>query len=234
MLITAPTALIGADALKSGTTSDSLPSDEIGDSCSSQGLSETINQNASSEVGGCCPCTNFDITHQPTKLEQSKVKGHQLYSRSIQPTWYTKYQWISVCISSYKVFCNICCSARKRGLVKFSKRYNLAFVEEGFSNWKKALQRFAEHEKSEMHRESLAKLSSIKRAVDVGVQLSSQRETEMKNHRAMFMKLLDCVLFWLGKDFHFVVTTRTAQHLREISISYYSSRQKTMLHLVPG
>ena len=53
LLITAPTALIGADALKSGITSDSLPSDEIGDSCSSQGLSETIDQNTSSEVG-CC------------------------------------------------------------------------------------------------------------------------------------------------------------------------------------
>ena len=129
LFVTAPTALIGADALKSGITSDSLPSDQIGDSCSSQGLSKTIDQNASSEVGCCCPCcTNFDIAHQPTKLEQSKVKGHQLYSRSIQLTWYTKYQWISVC---YKVFCSICCSARKRGLVKSSKRYYRAFFEEG-------------------------------------------------------------------------------------------------------
>ena len=78
------------------------------------------------------------------------------------------------------MFCNICCSARQCGLVNFSKRFILAFVEEGFSNWKKALQRFAQHEKSEMHRESVVRLSLIKRAVDVGVQLSSQCETEKK------------------------------------------------------
>ena len=128
-----------------------------------------------------------------TNLEQSKAKGHQSYSRSIQSSWYTKYQWISVCMASFKVYCNICCSARKRGLVKFG--YNLAFVEGGFSNWKKALQRFSEHEKNEIHREALTKVSSLTKSVDVGVQLSTQHDAEMKNHRAMFMKLLDCVLF---------------------------------------
>ena len=39
-----------------------------------------------------------------------------------------------------------------------------------------------------MHRDSVAKLSLIKRAVD-GVQLSLQHETEMKNHHAMFTEL---------------------------------------------
>ena len=33
------------------------------------------------------------------------------------------------------------------------------------------------------------------KTVDVGVQLSSQRDTEMKNHRAMFMKLQNCIVF---------------------------------------
>ena len=119
------------------------------------------------------------------------------------------------------MYCNICCSARQRGLVTFSKRYNLAFVEGGFSNWKKALQRFSEHEKNQMHREALTKVSLIMKSVNVGVQLSAQRDTEMKHHCAMFMKLLDCILFfWLGKDFHFVAIMRTAQPLREIYISY--------------
>ena len=51
---------------------------------------------------------------------------------------------------------------------------------------------------------------------------------------AGFMKLLDCILFWLGKDFHFVAIMRTAQPLREIYISYYFSRLKTVLDLVCG
>lgn len=119
-------------------------------------------------VACSCPCcTNYDVPHQPTDLEQSKAKGQQSYSRSIQPSWYKKYQWISVCTSSFKVYCHICCSARDRGLVTFSKRYNLAFVKGGFSNWKKALQRFSEHEKSEMHQEALTKFSSMMKSLDI-------------------------------------------------------------------
>ena len=59
-----------------------------------------------------CPCcTNFDIAHQPTNLSGSKSKGHQLYSRTIQSSWYARYKWITVCTSSYRVYCHICCSA---------------------------------------------------------------------------------------------------------------------------
>ena len=145
-----------------------------------------------------CPCcANFDDAHQPKELEGSKTPhGQQTsYTRSIQVSWYEKHPWISVCTSSYKVFCQVCCSARSQDLVTFSKRYNSTFVEGGFSNWKKALQRFAEHEKSEMHREAVMKLVAKSSTVDVGTQLSRQRDAEQRNHRAMMLKVLECVRF---------------------------------------
>ena len=39
------------------------------------------------------------------------------------------------------------------------------------------------------------KLAAKSSTVDVGVQLSSQHEAEMRNHRAMFLKLLNCVRY---------------------------------------
>ena len=145
----------------------------------------------------CLCCTNFDLAHQPIELGRSKTPHGQQksYSRSIQTSWYAKYPWITVCTSSYKIFCRVCCSAKSKDLITFSKHCNLTFVEEGFSNLKKALQRFTAHEKSEMHREAILKLSAMSSAVDVGVQLSTQHEAEMRNNRAMFLKLLECVRY---------------------------------------
>ena len=94
-----------------------------------------------------------------------------------------------------KFFCCVCCSARSHNLVTFSKRNNLTFVEGGFCNWKKALQRFTVHEKSEMHRETMMKLTARSSIVDAGIQLSTQHDVDMKNHRAMFLKRLECVRY---------------------------------------
>ena len=69
------------------------------------------------------------------------------------------------------------------------------FVEGEFSNWKKALQRFAEHKKSEMHQESCMKLSDKAREVDVWKQLSKARDEEMQTCHAVFLKLLECICF---------------------------------------
>jgi hypothetical protein len=111
--------------------------------------------------------------------------------RSIQASWYDKHPWISVCTSSYKVFCHVCCSARKQNLITFSKRIKLTFVEGGFSNWKKAIQRFYEHEKSEMHREAITKVKS--NTIDIAAHLTTQCEEEMRNHRMVFLKVLENV-----------------------------------------
>lgn len=144
----------------------------------------------------CACCSNFDAAHQPTDLDSSKNPyGQRNSKRSIQASWYEKHPWISVCTSSYKVFCHVCCSARNQDLITFSKRFKLTFVEGGFSNWKKALQRFSEHEKSEMHREATTKVNAKSNAVDVGAQLSTQRSEDMRNHRLMFLKVLEGVRY---------------------------------------
>ena len=158
---------------------------------------ESLVRNHESTVCNCSRCKNFDVSHQPTKLERSKCHHGQQksHSRSIQESWYEKYPWISVCTSSYKLFCRVCCSARSHNLVTFSKRNNLTCVKGGFCNWKKALQRFTDHKKSEMHREAMMKLTARSSIVDVGIQLSTQHDVDMKNHRAMFLKLLECIRY---------------------------------------
>ena len=109
----------------------------------------------SSSLCECPTCTLEGSPCQPTDVRKSKhVYSHRTqrtakkrsYSRSIQSSWYKKHPWITVCTTSYKVFCHSCCFARKNGLLTFSKRKLTCFLEDGFCNWKKALEKFLEHE----------------------------------------------------------------------------------------
>ena len=72
-----------------------------------------------------CPCcVDFSHTNHPVCLEGSKTANMcGSYSRSIQVSWYSKHPWISVCTSSYKVFCHICCDARALHFLSIVARF---------------------------------------------------------------------------------------------------------------
>ena len=60
-----------------------------------------------------------------------------------------------------------------RGLIRFSKCAEEAFVADGFANLKHAVTKFAEHETSRTHNEAVGKLVEY-RASCVSSQLSKQ------------------------------------------------------------
>ena len=127
-------------------------------------------------------------SHNSQQLNRKKS-----YSRSIQASWYKKHPWITVCISRYRVFCHSCRIAKQKGLV--SNFRNNIFVGDGFSNWKKALEKFEEHERSDNHKEAVAKVATFFSGTDVGTQLSAVREKSQAYHQRMLLKLLSTVRF---------------------------------------
>ena len=72
---------------------------------------------------------------------------------------------------------------------------NLLLFVMFFYNWKKALNRFKDHERSTAHREGVSKLQGRSQGVDVGAMISKQYEAEKRNNRAMLMKLLHCIRY---------------------------------------
>ena len=124
-----------------------------------------------------------------------ELKKNKTYSRSIQTSWYKKYPWISVCTTSYKIFCHVCRSAKYEGLLVFSKRQLNCFVEDGFSNWKNALAKLDEHGKCDMHREAVMKLAAKASSTHIGAQLNAQHSLDQKHHQYMLAKLLSSIRF---------------------------------------
>lgn len=58
-----------------------------------------------------------------------------------------------------KVFCVFCRHASKQGWIMFSRtgEQQSAFIEVGFQNWKKGIEKFKAHEGSNVHREAVQK-----------------------------------------------------------------------------
>ena len=152
------------------------------ESGSEQEMQPANNQKPQSPQCECQCCAQPDTAHQLMDVTESKTIHSHLskerqagklksYSRKIQPCWYKKYPWITVCTSKYKVFCVSCRSAKQQGLLTFTKHQNSAFVDQGFGSWNKAIERFNDHERSEMHKEAVERLAAKSSSADVVTQL---------------------------------------------------------------
>ena len=146
----------------------------------------------------CQGCSNLRTPHQPLNVDNSRVSHsyrstrhglQQSHSRKIQSNWYKIYPWLTVCTS---VYCASCRWANSQGLLNFPKHFKPAFIDSGFANWRKALQKFREHEASSMHKEANLKLAA--KFSGVGID-SAQHSTDQKHHRCMLLKLLHCIQY---------------------------------------
>ena len=134
-------------------------------------------------------------SHHSIEKQFNQLKS---YNRKIQTSGYKKYPWITVCSLRFRVFCRLCCSAKQQGLL--TNPLSLSpFISSGFANWKKALQKFSEHERSDTHQEAVEKIAIKSSTVHIGAQLSSVKATEMAFHRIMLLKVLSCVRY-LGRQ----------------------------------
>ena len=103
--------------------------------------------------GNDCCVSVRDEPYHPKNVSKSKTQyGKQ--NRSLQNSWFNDYKWLSYCCTYNSVFSFYCRKKSTTGGFTFSTKSNNAFIN-GFSNWKKARQKFKEHEKSQAHRESM-------------------------------------------------------------------------------
>lgn len=116
-----------------------------------------------------------------------KKQGKQV--RMFRYEWYKDYCWLPYCVPRSRVFCFYCHIASSKGLLTFSSKGEQAFVDIGFNNWKKAIQRFQEHEQSQAHKEAVLKVNVLQQP-SVAILLNHQLEQDQTTNREMFMKLL--------------------------------------------
>ncbi|KAF0293067.1 Zinc finger MYM-type protein 1 [Amphibalanus amphitrite] len=129
----------------------------------------------------------MDTPNQPPgkSIPKQDLGGRKL---SFMDHWYTLHPWIHFCPTRGKVLCFHC--ARANALSSSVPAKEKAFITEGFSNWKKALQRFSQHARSEHH---LRSLPPSRNSITGVIETADAKQQEV--NRANLMKVITSIIY---------------------------------------
>ena len=137
---------------------------------------------------------------QTTVQHENNVK--RKCGRTFQESWKQKFNWLIYENEKQRAFCSTCKAARDENmpLPTSSKQMSSAkcFVEDGFGNWKKALEKFQSHEKSDFLRAAVL-FTSSKGKQSVSQLISNDHAKQMKDNRVALVKIFTS-LRYLGRQ----------------------------------
>jgi len=119
-----------------------------------------------------------DVSVIPKQSIVSKTGKRVL---GFQARWFSEFPWLHYCKEVQGVLCFYCAKAEASKLSNLAKKRETAFTADGFANWKKAIDKFKEHQNSQSHRFSVQQLVQSSKPVDH--QLSSQRMASQQQRR---------------------------------------------------
>ena len=133
------------------------PSDTIRNDSSDQAWSTTKRSGSTTASiepsSGNVNSLNADLPekpHQP-KLKQFPLKEVGKQKRSFNPKWFDEFKFLHYREESDSVICHTCAVADKNNLLKIDTKKEKTFIETGFSNWKKAIEKFLAHARKATH-----------------------------------------------------------------------------------
>ena len=127
---------------------------------------------------------------KPNQPDPKVLRKQVLKERTLtfQKSWYEKFPWLHVSMGTEGVLCFHCSKYFKAGKPAQAKSIDPAFISTGFYNWKKALEKFSMHEKSEGHKVAVTTAAYETRPVIT--QLSSAVSTQQAENRASLLKII--------------------------------------------
>ena len=133
-----------------------------------------------------------DVSLIPTQA----VKGKKL---KFQQKWFDNYTWLHYDIDSGSVLCHVCVTAKQNNLLGLAKNSDAAFLSKGFKNWRKGVEKFEAHAKSQTHRLASSNLLQKKKSDGVLVQMNKGLLQEQKQSRACLLKLISSLKYLAGQ-----------------------------------
>jgi len=86
------------------------------------------------------------------------------------------------------------CSSR--GLLSLARKGEDSFIDVGFDNWKKGIERLNQHASSNLHKEALFKIESLQQE-GIDSLLNRQTMNDQRTHREMLMRQLSSLKYLL-------------------------------------
>lgn len=131
--------------------------------------------------------------NQPNKTFPTKMIGKR--KRSFQHSWFVSWQWLHYEENLDKVFCHVCIKAYNENKLS-SQLKEKAFICDGFNNWKKATNRFREHQSCNSHSEAVERVVTLPKGTkDVGESISDQYKDICMDNRKYLITVLSNIKY---------------------------------------
>lgn len=130
-----------------------------------------------------------DAPYQPTadNIPHQFAGKDKKNCLKFQSSWYQKYTWIHYDDKLKGVLCFICLKAHALNVCNLVRKREETFTQVGFRNWKKALEKFSEHDRSSSHRFSREQLVAGSRP-GVDTQISKHvNEQQVRARKALYI-----------------------------------------------
>ena len=121
---------------------------------------------------------------------------------NFQGKWFEEYPWLTYDVSIQAVLCYKCEAATRLGIMNLATKSEDAFVSTGFSNWKKAKQRFQSHMTSLSHNHAVNVLRAQQHK-SVSIQLCADEEGKQQERRRCLLKIIKWVRYLLRQGLAF-------------------------------
>ena len=103
------------------------------------------------------------------------------------------YTWLHYCQLRKGILCFYCAKYFMAQNPRLASKADPMFIKRGFTNWRKAVEKFSAHQNSQCHK--LAMMTRIHEAKPVNVQLERQIERQQQEARRNLMKIVEGVKF---------------------------------------
>lgn len=117
------------------------------------------------------------------------------------PKWVQTYEWLTYNAHLDKAFCSVCKSAYKDLKLPYVESAPTAFISGGFSNWKKAIEKFKTHESSQVHLKAVIAILAQRSDTNISDIMSQQTQQCRMDARHSLVKIFETIPFWLSKEY---------------------------------
>ena len=156
---------------------------------------EVVDEAVGEKTGrNCTPQETLPILpsapYQPRDVGCIQVQRLAKRTLSFQRTWFESYPWLHFDADLGGVLCFTCAKAASLDLAGMARCSEETFISKGFFNWKKAIEKFKNHQKTSAHMISHSNLRFRSSSTDVDAQLSAHHLEEQRKARNSLMKIV--------------------------------------------
>ena len=130
------------------------------------------------------------VPYQPRDVGCIPVQRLAKRTLSFQRTWFESYPWLYFDADLGGVLCFTCDKAASFDLAGMARCSENTFISKGFFNWKKAIEKFQNQQKTSAHMISHGNLRFRSSNTDVDAQLSAHHMEEQRKARNALMKIV--------------------------------------------